>query len=189
MATDPEFREGVRSNDPAVVAGLDLTADEIAQLQSLSSDESGAGVEQLDARLSKSSLGGFFGSSMASLHGGADAPHSEAGSYTPEQHDAASAPVPLTERSVTFHDTAASNAPPGGGNYPHSEAGFNNDPSAQHAGTHGDAGYEKPDMPDGGPKPPKLDSFISDQAVKPEAGQQESADFAWVGDDSPVAEG
>jgi hypothetical protein len=66
IAVDAPFRAAVEAGDVAVFDGLDLTAPEIALLQSLSSERSAGGVAALEPRLSKSSL--FTGGTLSALH-------------------------------------------------------------------------------------------------------------------------
>jgi hypothetical protein len=59
MATDDDFRRSVQG-DAAALAGLDLTADEIEQLRSLTEDDAAPGVQPMAERISKSGFGGLM---------------------------------------------------------------------------------------------------------------------------------
>jgi hypothetical protein len=86
------------------------------ELHRLSTDESGAGVEQLAARLSKSAV--FFTSSLASMRGGTDAPAVETADPHPSGPDL-NARTPVDQNSAMAGafpvrtDEAGSCAPPG----------------------------------------------------------------------------
>src|SRR5438876_949252 len=75
MATDPAYAASVQADSAAALAGLDLSADEVATIASLGPDSDG-GVTRLGPRSSKSAL--FFGSALHDAtapvaHHGADA--------------------------------------------------------------------------------------------------------------------
>jgi hypothetical protein len=84
MATDSEFAQAVHADPTVALQGMDLTADEVDELTSLSADAAG-GAEQLDERQSKSSLmfGGLESGHVAPPH---VAPEHEDGIWSPIRH-------------------------------------------------------------------------------------------------------
>jgi hypothetical protein len=69
MATDTEFAQAVHADPAVALQDMDLTADEVDQLRSLSADTAG-GAEGLEERQSKSSLmfGGLESGHVAPPH-------------------------------------------------------------------------------------------------------------------------